>query len=48
MCLKNTCGVKVVSQSEQNGVQKHYERFGKWKHGLQRHLNKEKKRRKGG
>lgn len=47
MCLKNT-GSKIVSQSEQSGVHKHYERFGKWKHGLQRHLNKGKKCRKEG
>jgi hypothetical protein len=43
MCPKNTGSERFVSQYEKRGIQKHYERFGKWKHGLQRHLNGKKK-----
>jgi len=42
MCLKDT-GSKDVSQSEKKGIQKHYERFGKWKHGYQRQLRGKKR-----
>lgn len=41
MCLnEETCKLK----DKQKTTKKHYEQFGKWKHGLQRHfLGKKKK-----
>ena len=43
MCLKEEICKPIKVK---NGVKKHYEQFGKWKHGLQRHFLSKNKRQK--